>query len=59
MISTKYLEMKYPSATSLNSATRNQYSYESIISMEGHILKILNWDLLQYPSLDYVNFFLN
>ena len=46
MISTKFLEMKYPSAQSLNSATRNQYTYEQIISKEGEILKVLNWELL-------------
>ena len=28
MVSTKYHEMKYPSAASLNSATRNAYTYE-------------------------------
>ena len=59
MISTKYHEMKYPSAQSLNSATRNSYSYEEIINMEGEILLVLKWDLLQYPVIEYVTLFLN
>jgi hypothetical protein len=46
MMSTKYYEMKYPSASSLNSATKNAYSYEQIISKEGEILKTINWELL-------------
>ena len=59
MISTKFHEMKYPSASSLNSATHNAYSYETIISKEGEILAVLNWDLLRYTVLDYVNVFIN
>lgn len=43
MISTKYHEMKYPSATSLNSATKNSYTYEQIIAKEGEILAVLDW----------------
>ena len=59
MISTKFLEMKYPSAQSLNSATRNSYSEELIISKEGEILKTLKWDLLRYTILDFVVLFNN
>ena len=59
MISTKYYEMKYPSASSLNSATKNSYSYEQIIGKEGEILRILNWELLRYTVLDYTTLFLN
>lgn len=59
MISTKYLEMKYPSASSLNSATNNQYSYSIIINKEKEILSFLNWDLMMYTVLDYVNIYLN
>ena len=51
--------MKYPSASSLNSATRNSYTYEKIIAKEGEILAVTNWDLLRYTVLDYVNIFLN
>ena len=59
MMSTKFHEMKYPSASSLNSATRNSYTYESIISKEGEILATLNWDMLRYTVLDYVHVFIN
>jgi hypothetical protein len=59
MISTKYHEMKYPSATSLNSATKNAYSYDQIIKKEGEILRTLNWNLLRYTLLDYVHILLN
>jgi hypothetical protein len=59
MISTKFHEMKYPSASSLNSATRNAYTYETIISKEGEILAMINWDLLRYTVLDYVHIFIN
>jgi hypothetical protein len=51
--------MKYPSASSLNSATRNAYTYETIISKEGEILANINWDLLRYTVLDYVHIFIN
>jgi hypothetical protein len=59
MISTKYHEMKYPSAQSLNSATRNAYSSDYIIKKEGEIMKKINWDLLQYTVHDYVQLYLN
>lgn len=59
MMSTKFHEMKYPSASSLNSATRNSYTYETIITKEGEILATLNWDMLRYTVLDYVHVFIN
>lgn len=51
--------MKYPSAQSLNSATKNSYTYEQIIEKEGEILEKLGWDLVQYPILEFVNIILN
>jgi cyclin A len=59
MISSKYYEMKYPSASSLNTATRNAYTYQQIIDREGEILRVINWDLHHYTTLDYLNLFLN
>ena len=59
MMSTKFHEMKYPSASSLNSATRNSYTYETIIAKEGEILATMNWELLRYTVLDYVHIFIN
>ena len=59
MISTKFHEMKYPSASSLNSATRNAYTYDMIIAKEGEILAVIGWDLLRYTVLDFVHVFIN
>ena len=59
MISTKYHEMKYPSASSLNSACKNQYTYQQIIDQEGFVLKTINWDMLRYTILDYVELYIN
>lgn len=50
--------MKYPSADSLNSATNNQYVFDDFIEMEGHILQVIDWRLLQYPVYDFINLFL-
>jgi hypothetical protein len=38
LVSAKFVQMRYPSAESLNSATDYAYSYDTIISMEGHLL---------------------
>ena len=35
LVSAKFVQMKYPSADSLNSATDNAYSYDIIIKMEA------------------------
>jgi hypothetical protein len=59
MISTKFIEMKYPSALSLNSATKNAYTPEIIIDKEGEILKVLEWDLVRYAVIDFINIFIN
>jgi hypothetical protein len=58
LVSAKFVQMKYPSADSLNSATDNAYSYDLIISMEARLLNVINWQLLQYPVFEFVNFFL-
>ena len=48
LVSTKFHEMKYPSANSLNGATGNLYSYELVVGMENTILATLGWDLHRY-----------
>jgi hypothetical protein len=58
LVSAKFVQMKYPSADSLNSATGNAYTYDAIIKMEGYLLTIINWELLQYPVFEFLNFFL-
>lgn len=46
LVSAKFVQMKYPSADSLNSATDNSYTYENIIQVEGHLLAVISWELL-------------
>jgi hypothetical protein len=58
LVSAKFVQMKYPSADSLNSATDNSYSYDKIVKMEGHFLSVISWELLQYTVLDFLNLFL-
>ena len=58
LVSAKFVQMKYPSADSLNSATDNSYSYDKIVRMEGHFLAVIGWELLQYTVLDFLNLFL-
>ncbi len=58
LVSAKFVQMKYPSAESLNSATENSYTYNKIVEMEGHFLSVISWELLQYTVFDFLNFFL-
>jgi len=58
LVSAKFVQMKYPSADSLNQATDNAYTYDLIIAMEARLLNVINWELLQYPVFEFVNFFL-
>lgn len=58
LASAKFVQMKYPSADSLNSATNNQYAFEDFIEMEAHMLRVIDWQLLQYPVYDFINLFL-
>lgn len=58
LVSAKFVQMKYPSAESLNSATENSYTYNKIVEMEGHLLSVISWELLQYTVFDFLNFFL-
>ena len=39
----KFVQMKYPSADSLNSATQNEYSFDDIVNMEFSLLQTINW----------------
>lgn len=58
LVSAKFVQMKYPSAESLNSATDNAYNYNLIIKGEANLLNVINWELLQYPVFEFVNHFL-
>lgn len=43
LASTKFVQMKYPSADSLNSAASNTYTFDQIIETEGHLLQVIDW----------------
>ena len=58
LASTKFVQMKYPSADSLNSAAGNAYTFDQIIDMEGYLLQVIDWQLLQYPVFEFINLFL-
>ena len=58
LASAKFVQMKYPSADSLNSAVNNQYVFDEFIEMEAHVLRTIDWQLMQYPIHDYINLFL-
>jgi len=45
LVSAKFVQMRYPSADSLNSACDYKYSYDKIVDMEGYLLEVINWDL--------------
>jgi hypothetical protein len=57
LISAKNHDLKYPCAHNLNLHTKNKYSEEIVIDMEGKVLQLLSWNLLRFTVLDYVRFF--
>jgi hypothetical protein len=59
LISTKYLQIKYPGAEALNDMVQRRYSAEYIINMEGKVLDIIDWDLMVFPVYDYVKIFIS
>ena len=58
-ISTKYLQIKYPGADTLNDLAKRKYSADIIISMEGQVLDTIDWNLMIYPIYDYVKLFVS
>jgi len=59
LISTKYLQIKYPGAEALNDMVQKRYSADYIIAMEGKVLDIIDWDLMVFPVYDYVKIFIS
>lgn len=59
LISTKYLQIKYPGADALNEKVNGRYDPDHIIEMEGHVLDIIDWNLMVYPIYDYVKLFIS
>ena len=58
LISTKYLQMKYPGADQLNQMVNNRYNRDLIIYMEGKVLEVLDWNLMVFPIFEYVRQFI-
>lgn len=46
LASAKFVQMKYPSADSLNQVAGGNYSYEQIVGMETSLLVEIDWELL-------------
>lgn len=59
LISTKYLQIKYPGADALNYQVGNRYNSNLIISTEGKVLDVIDWQLMIFPIYDYVKLFIS
>lgn len=59
LISTKYLQIKYPGADALNYQVSNRYTSDLIIATEGKVLDVLDWQLMVFPIYDYVKLFIS
>ena len=43
MVSCKFVQMKYPSADSLNQVAYNAYNHDKIVAYEKIFLNVINW----------------
>ena len=59
LISTKYLQIKYPGADTLNDMVNRRYNGDLIITMEGRVLDTIDWQLMVFPIYDYVKLFIS
>jgi len=59
LISTKYLQIKYPGADTLNDMVTRRYNADLIIAMEGRVLDTIDWQLMVFPIYDYVKLFIS
>jgi hypothetical protein len=59
LISTKYLQIKYPGADALNDMVHRRYNRDLIINMEGSVLETLDWNLMVFPVFDFVKLFIS
>lgn len=59
LISTKFLQIKYPGADTLNEMVRHKYNADLIIKMEGEVLDKIDWNLHVYTIYDYVKLFIS
>lgn len=59
LISSKYLQIKYPGADALNYQVGNRYRADDIIETEGKVLETIDWNLMNFPLFDYVRMFIS
>jgi hypothetical protein len=59
MISSKYHQIKYPGADSLNNMVEKRYTYDQILEAEGHVLDTIKWQLMIFPMYEYLEIFIN
>lgn len=59
LISTKYLQIKYPGADALGERANNKYDADTIIYTEGVVLEKIDWNLMVYTFYDYVRLFVS
>jgi hypothetical protein len=59
LISTKFLQIKYPGADTLNDMVKKKYDADLIIYMEGVVLETIDWNLMVYSIYDYVKLFIS
>lgn len=59
LISSKYLQIKYPGADALNHQVSNRYTADQIIATEGVVLDTIDWQLMNFPLYDYVRLFIS
>jgi len=59
LISTKFLQIKYPGADTLNDMVKKKYNAALIICMEGVVLETIDWNLMVYSIFDYVKLFIS
>ena len=59
LISTKFLQIKYPGADTLNDMVKKKYNADLIIYMEGVVLETIDWNLMVYSIYDYVKLFIS
>lgn len=59
LTSAKFIQMRYPSADSLNAISENAFDFDTIVAYEKYFLETIDWQLMQYTYYDYVNLYLN
>lgn len=59
LISTKYLQIKYPGADALNDMVHRRYSRDQIVDKEASVLDTLDWELMVFPVYEYVRLFIS